>query len=828
MDSCFFSQCTSGIELKARTDDSEDNYFTHNIFEEGQINIEISNVAYGFKCDRNHIAHNCFQGAATAISFETVGGISDRYATNYIENNLISSNLPEGSGGYSSYGIKAAMDTLVIRNNVFWKNDEAVRMFRVCNLVFEHNTFYDNGMVLTNALASGSVSFVGNTFSEAKKRVVTFPSSKSKMNGNNFLHYKKDAILFSNSSTETIDMRANYWDAQSVSEIESVIWDAHDNPSLGEIVYEDCLAECDTTVPVSPPFAVKKQFVNNRWLISWEENPESDVDHYVLFYGDFNHYRFSNYIDGIVDNFYELSPQQAANVSVMACDRTYDPSALVSIGQSAYAFAADYPYAGKDATLCAPLSGYVVDDASIPYTYSGFAWRSSGTGAFSDTLSLRPIYYPSSQDFEVGEVTLTLRVVSNGVVKSDAMTLRLFKELSVFAGDDYYGSMNRPLEINQAEVYNYDSLRWHTMGDGFFEDPLEVHTVYYPGEAEKEQGFVELVLEAWSFCEHDSSMVRYELFKDYALEGRTWMEGVLRPQTQVVAASLSDGNQFLSGFYRTVSDDDGFFRFDALLPDTYILYAFPDTLSPEAGGCYYLGDLQWGESNMIVVDGDVYDVDIDLPALTPGFDMGEGCIKGGFDYPETPFKARDFYCHSWLRDGEEMEYCDGGLSNVGVLLLNSSKQKILGFALTDATGGFSFTNLPFGAYYVMADLPRYGRGICNKIVLSPDVPCITGLHLFVDGNGKVGMRSDGIDAEVSEMSVYPNPAEDEIVLSGLAEATDYKVWITNNLGMTVLTVSIHTDLTGTGILSLADLPAGIYCVRAENTKEIRMVKVVKM
>jgi hypothetical protein len=52
-----------------------------------------------------------------------VGGISDKDATNYIENNLISSDLPEGGTGYSSYGLKAAMDSVVIRNNVFWSND---------------------------------------------------------------------------------------------------------------------------------------------------------------------------------------------------------------------------------------------------------------------------------------------------------------------------------------------------------------------------------------------------------------------------------------------------------------------------------------------------------------------------------------------------------------------------------------------------------------------------------------------------------------------------------------------------------------------------------
>ena len=827
VDSCFFSQCISGIELKARTSHSERNSFTHNIFDQGQINIEISNVGYGFKCSENYISDNCFQGAATAISFETVGGISDRVAINYIENNLISSALPEGGGSYSSYGIKAAMDSLVIRNNVFWHNDEAVRMTRVCHILFRHNTFYDNGLVLTNLLASGSATFVGNVISEAKDRIVSYPSGKSKMNGNNFLHYKKDELLFANVSTEEVDMRGNYWDAESVDEIESVIFDKHDVVALGEIVYDNYLPECDTTVPVSPPFNVKKQFVNNNWLISWDENPERDVDHYLLFYGNFNYYKFANHTAAIENNTYTLTPQQADNVAVMACDRTYDPSVYAAVGQSAYAFAVFYPYAGRDASMCAPTSSYTINDANIPYIYSGFVWRTSGTGVFSDSLSLRPSYYPSEADFEAGEVTLTLRVINSGKVKTDDMHLVLHKELSVYAGEDYYGGIDRPISLEQAEAYNYDSLRWHSSGDGLFEDVHSLHTMYYPGAQDLEQGFVNLVLEAWSVCGRVSSTIRFDFFKDYALEGKTWLNGIPRPNTQVIAASLSDGNQFMSGFYRTVSDVGGAFRFGALLPDTYILYAFPDTLDVEAGGCYYLGDLQWNESNMIVVDGDVYDVDVVLPSREQGFDVGEGRIGGVFDFPEVTFKARDFYCQPWLREGDDEEYCDEGLSNVGILLLNASKQRVLGFALTDRMGKFNFGDLPFGTYYVMADLPRYGRGMCEEITLSPEQPSVLDLHLFVNEEGKVRMRQKEYHEIASEINVFPNPAQKEITLCGLKVQTEYDVCIYNSLGVAVWEHQAQTNLLGECAVTVTDLPVGMYFVRLTNATENIMVKFVK-
>ena len=828
VDSCFFFQCVSGIELKARAADSEDNVFSHNIFDQGQINVEISNVGYGFKCNRNHIADNCFQGAATAINFETVGGISDKDATNYIENNLISSDLPEGGSGYSSYGLKASMDSVVIRNNVFWSNDEAIRMMRVCHLVVEHNTFFENELTISNLMADGSISFIGNTISEAKKRIVSFPSNKSRMNGNNFLHFKKRTTLFANVTTDDIDMRGNYWDAETVADIESVILDKNDSPALGEIIYENYLPECDTTAPIAPPFMVKKQFVNNRWLISWDDNLEQDIDHYVLFYGNFNYYKFSNRIDSITENSYILTPQQAETVAIMACDRPYDPDVYASTGQSAYAFASYYPYAGQDASLCASQSGYYINDASIPYIYSNFVWQTSGSGVFSDSIALRTTYYPSEEDYEAGEVTLTLRVTNSGVTKTDALRLELYKALSVYAGEDGFSGINRPLLLEQAEAYNYDSLRWHSMGDGHFEDSLALQTLYYPGELDKEQGYVELELEVWSFCGHASDVVRFELFKDYSLEGKTWSEGVLRPHTQVLAAALSNGNPFVSGFYRTVSDNEGFFKFDALLPDTYILYAFPDTLDAEAGGCYYLGDLQWNESNMIELDGNVYDVDIVLPKMEPGFHTGEGRISGVFDYPDNPFKARDFYCQPWLREGSDDSYCSEGLSNVGILLLNAGKQRILGFALTGSNGHFNFNGLPFGTYHVMADLPRYGRGMCEEITLSPEQPLTNGLHLFVNPEGRVSMRYQNNDLLLTTLQVYPNPAETLVTVNGLDSNMTYDVTVLNSLGMTVMPeTQLNSNLLGELPISVDKLSPGIYFIQVKSAERTLMAKFVK-
>ena len=230
---------------------------------------------------------------------------------------------------------------------------------------------------------------------------------------------------------------------------------------------------------------------------------------------------------------------------------------------------------------------------------------------------------------------------------------------------------------------------------------------------------------------------------------------------------------------------------------------------------------------MIDVDGDVYDVDIELPALDLDFAVGEGLISGVFDFPEMPFRAADFYCEPWLRDDEE-SYCEGGLSNVGVLLLNATKQRLLGFALTDATGAFRFGSLPFGSYHVMSDVPRFGRGTCEEIVLSPEQPQMKNLHLFINESGRVAMRKNGAEMTLPTFKVFPNPAKDEIVLSGLESLENYTITIRNLVGNMVLPQSlVQSDMVGECVLSVCDLPSGVYFIALNGRKGNWMTKFIK-
>jgi len=67
---------------------------------------------------------------------------------------------------------------------------------------------------------------------------------------------------------------------------------------------------------------------------------------------------------------------------------------------------APYVYAGSDGQICEGMP-FSITDADNDYINS-FFWITSGSGYFSDPLSVNPVYYPSPADVIAGSVTLTM------------------------------------------------------------------------------------------------------------------------------------------------------------------------------------------------------------------------------------------------------------------------------------------------------------------------------------------------------------------------------------------------------------------------------------
>lgn len=822
---CFFHTLI-GITLCTSEKNSFGNRIESNVFDSGQINVYVTNTGGGWTCFDNHFSENCFQGGSTALYFEASSVFSQRNQKNYVLNNVITSSLPYGSAGYHSYGIKTSMDSLVIQNNIFWENDEAINCLKGVDIFIENNTFYKNDATLTNLSPGGSVLLQGNVFCEQQTEIASFPDAHTEVHHNNMMNYNENTILFRNACQSPISMTENYWQCRDLDSIDALVFDNEEDSSLGEFDLSDFLMDADTTVPIAPPCHVTKQYYDGAWHINWEPNEEADFSHYVLFYGDFDQYRFDHHVDSIFDTSYILYNQYPANIAVVACDRECDFDSYSVPGKSAYALAEFYPFAGHDGSICDDGEGFHLMESNIPFTFSVFWWTTNGSGTFSDTLSLHPVYYPSEEDFDAGGVVLTLNAYYMSSIRSSNLWLELRRYPVVNAGHDYYSGMSRPIEVNGAQVFYYDSLLWTSTGDGIFDDARTLHPVYTLGTNDLQLRRVTMALQAWSSCGMSTDTVTYALFDEFSMQGRVWLDGQPYPNAQVIAVSMDEENPFFNGFYRTVTNQEGFYDL-AIIGGDYILYAFPDTTDAMSAGAYFWKRFSWDEAERIHADGDVYDVDIHLAPVMTDLPVGEASIKGFFEIPTTQFRATEFYCEPWFNDSPSA-LCDGGLSNVSILLMDADRRHVIDFTLTDEQGRFSFTNLPFGKYCLLSDVPRYGKALQTIIELTPEQPTPDDIVLYIDAKGDVALRDTQEDViDINALMIFPVPVDDILFVTGLEKFERYIAYIIDQMGEVKKYETILSDEYGGFNLDVAHLRPNVYALVVENSFSQYVFKFVK-
>jgi hypothetical protein len=151
--------------------------------------------------------------------------------------------------------------------------------------------------------------------------------------------------------------------------------------------------------------------------------------------------------------------------------------------------------AGADATIC---EGSIYQLSGAAENYGTIEWTTSGTGTFSSTTILDPIYTPGAEDILLGTVTLTLSASAISpceVAATDNMILSIQNLPTVDAGAD--------ASICEGDSHNlsgiatiYSGVLWTTSGDGTFENPLNLATIYFPGTIDITNGTVDLTLSA--------------------------------------------------------------------------------------------------------------------------------------------------------------------------------------------------------------------------------------------------------------------------------------------------------------------------------------------
>jgi gliding motility-associated-like protein len=150
------------------------------------------------------------------------------------------------------------------------------------------------------------------------------------------------------------------------------------------------------------------------------------------------------------------------------------------------------PFAGNDTTICEGLN--FIPLTSRAYTGTNLKWSTSGTGTFSNTSALKPVYIPSAGDIINGTVILSLEASATLACSkaSDQMVLRFSPRPLVNAGRDVFACAGEMVVTSEAEIRNVVNIRWLSTGKGIITRGNTNRAIYTPSK--DESGKIKLII----------------------------------------------------------------------------------------------------------------------------------------------------------------------------------------------------------------------------------------------------------------------------------------------------------------------------------------------
>lgn len=158
------------------------------------------------------------------------------------------------------------------------------------------------------------------------------------------------------------------------------------------------------------------------------------------------------------------------------CNNNVTDNILLSIDPTPYA------NAGEDIEVCSLDEAINITDASADNA-SSISWETSGTGTFNNSNTLNTIYYPTDEDTDNGEITLTLTAYGNNYCTTSHYDNKIISFIEHAEVDIIYteNSCNgAPVNI-VASANDYSLIEWISDGDGEFSSTNELTTIYTPG-----------------------------------------------------------------------------------------------------------------------------------------------------------------------------------------------------------------------------------------------------------------------------------------------------------------------------------------------------------
>jgi len=155
----------------------------------------------------------------------------------------------------------------------------------------------------------------------------------------------------------------------------------------------------------------------------------------------------------------------------------------------------------EEAWKCKDGSGYNFENVTIQGTYNTLQWFTyDGDGFFDNENQINTIYYPGTNDYQQGFVTLCLIVTGDNGFVEDCMTVYFIALPGAYAGSDVTIMEGNTFSISDAWASNYNFLFWTTSGSGEFIDANIQNPVYTPSGNDLLSGSVQLCLNVINDC----------------------------------------------------------------------------------------------------------------------------------------------------------------------------------------------------------------------------------------------------------------------------------------------------------------------------------------
>jgi len=295
------------------------------------------------------------------------------------------------------------------------------------------------------------------------------------------------------------------------------------------------------------------------------------------------------------------------------------------------------------------------------------------------------------------------------------------------------------------------------------------------------------------------------------LSGYVFADSLFQVQGNVYAYGMeANTGQPFDLVDSTQIGQQGFYSFNALNAGVYVIKAI---LTPGTVGAtdfiptYHLSSATWEGAKPHVLPNWL-PVTTDIWMRPVEGSNGSGVIGGAISDPQHIVAGED---------ADQRGFA--GLPNVEVLLKNEEGQPI-NYMFSNEDGGFRFTNLPFGTYRISYDIP----GLHSPdvwVTLTAEDPERLQVTLIVNQTVSVDQP------EQQELSLYPNPAKEEInIIMPLSNST-YDVRIMDMQGRVVYTGS-GKSFNGILPIRVEQFSPGLYHINLKGENQLYYSRFLKL